>query len=1362
MGLFFDDNNITEDVQKATKIKLALGDEGMRRILASGLTEAEQKRPAQLWTLIESEVDASVKINFRVHRLELSNLRQKSEENISEYVSRLREKAKKCEFESDELNERLIEMVILSTPFEDFKKELLVKGKGHPIKSVIERGREFEAIQASQLSLKSMYTSTNVDALKYGPTNTRSSHNPNYPKPPPSSSGCSNCSLRHAFRSCPAFNDTCSACGSKGHWKKCCRKTRGGTVPAPSDRTNQSGQGAKVGGPNTAGSRKAKHQNYKEHEISVTTEPCDQATYQTEELSAYAHAFNTITISNVTSSTDSSEAYATLHVRYANTTAEKTLRLKVDTGAGGNTLPVSKFKQMFPVSNTNEILKPEPCVTLTSYSGNKIPCIGSITLQIRKQSQTHYSNAKFFVVDVNGPAIVGLPTCTSLGLVNINVDAMDGVLADEPREYPPKQPSQPLKTPMPGTKFHSVEDLMAWFPDCFDGIGHFRGEEHLQVRDDASPFIDPPRRVSIHLGPKIKAELDQMENDGIIRRVTKATDWCSSLTYALKKDGSLRVCLDPQRLNQALRRRPHQIPTVEEITPAFSKAKFFTKLDAKAGYWSIPLSESSQELTTFRTPFGRYCFRRLPFGLCISQDAFQEHMDRIIQQCEGCTGISDDVVIYGRSEEEHDERLRAFLLVARKEGLKLNSTKCAVKEKQITFFGRLYTDHGVYPDPAKVQDLNNMPAPKDRKDLERFLGLATFLGPHIPNLSTHAASLRDLTKGDTPFLWDEDHQATFEHIKQLAANNTGLQYYNADKPLNLEVDASTKGLGAALVQDGIPISFASKSLSPTQSQYSSIERECLALVHGFQRFHHYLYGRPFTVISDCKPLETIFKKPLHSAPPRLQRMMIKIQGYDFEVKYRPGSEMIIADTLSRLPNPSKTEEIPLDHRVDQVQVQMDLLNFSPARQDNIREETLRDTTLKTLSQVIFTGWPDDIKALPTCIRDFWGYRDELAIENGIVFKGRQVLIPETVRPEILKQLHVGHQGVEKTYRLARESVYWPRLHRDIQCLVNGCPECQSLQPAQQKEPLNPHEKPSMPWIKLGTDLFSAEGTDYLIIADYHSLYPVVVPLSSQTARAVITATKQILGLFGVPQEIVSDNGPCFLSEYDSFCSEWGITHTTSSPRYPRSNGFIENRVKYVKKTITKCARSGQDVQRALLNLRATPIDAVLPSPAELIFGRPVPTVLPSRAQGVPIQAYKDRHQQRVIVQKAHADVHAKPLPPLHAGQDINVRDERTRAWHPAKVLTKDGDREYTIATEGGSTLRRNRHQLREAHPQPRVVTPEPACDDSVAQTPPPTESQTHVEAHTEKPAPAPVVTSPLKPMTSRFGRVIRMPARFQD
>ena len=674
MNLFLADHEVTAAKKQATKIQIALGDEGMRRILTSGLTADEQEKPDSIWELIASQVDVSAKISFRVHRLELANMKQKSGENITDYIPRLREKAGKCEFTPAELDERLIEMVILSTPFEDFRKDLLKAPKAHPIATVITKGREYEAIQASQASLRSMLhnikdEATNIDAMVKSPSTKKK---------------CFNCGLHHAFKSCPAYNDECHGCGGMGHWVKCCRKTK----------RRQLTNAGKPESDKTQPKPRNTHRDSEAKPKSTKTRDQHDIVFGNYEDEYQYQVYHSITSDNVKIDTvdDNQAVFATLQAYHKSPHVLGPLRLKVDTGASGNTLPIRTYRQMFGDMPTRKWLTPEPHTKLTAYSGDTIPCLGSIEIGIRKKAEPEYLFQKFYVVDVQGPAILGLPSCKKLNIVDIRVDCHT-ISDTKPMNNQPDltrlQKAKPKVETIPpdGTILKSVDELRSWFPDVFDGIGCFAGEEELHVQEGANPFIDPPRKCPIHIRDKIKAGLDNMEEFKIIRPVTKPTEWCSSLTYAVKKDGSLRLCLDPQKLNKALVKRPHKIPTIEEITPMFAKAKFFTKLDAKSGYWGVKLAPASQELTTFRTPFGRYCFLRLPFGLSISQDAFQEHMDRITNQCKGCTGISDDIVIFGKSEAEHDQNLIEFLKVARKEGLMLNSSKCVVKTTQIAFFG---------------------------------------------------------------------------------------------------------------------------------------------------------------------------------------------------------------------------------------------------------------------------------------------------------------------------------------------------------------------------------------------------------------------------------------------------------------------------------------------------------------------------------------------------------------------------------------------------------------------------------------------------------------------------------------------------
>ena len=346
-------------------------------------------------------------------------------------------------------------------------------------------------------------------------------------------------------------------------------------------------------------------------------------------------------------------------------------------------------------------------------------------------------------------------------------------------------------------------------------------------------------------------------------------------------------------------------------------------------------------------------------------------MDQILEGLEGVTGIGDDVCVYGENSEDHDRNLTNLMERAQEEGLVFNSAKCLIKQRSISFFGNTYTDNGITPDVDKVRDIQDMPTPENREDLQRFIGMMTYLSQFIPHFAEKAHTLRGLLKKDVPWMWDVDHQKSFDELKHAVSTSACLQYYDPSAPVQLEVDASMKGLGIALIQKGRPVAFGSMTLTECQSRYSNIEREMLAIVHGIQRYHTYLYGRPFKVISDHKPLIAICAKALHAAPPRLQRMLLKIQGYNFAIEYRPGDKMILADALSHLPNPINNDDVDLDVRVDGLALEAEdpqyltiaLINFPTAKQQLLKDETLRDPVLNALKEVIYTGWADNVKEL---------------------------------------------------------------------------------------------------------------------------------------------------------------------------------------------------------------------------------------------------------------------------------------------------------------------------------------------------------------------------------------------------------------
>jgi hypothetical protein len=751
------------------------------------------------------------------------------------------------------------------------------------------------------------------------------------------------------------------------------------------------------------------------------------------------------------------EIFVDIDIKLKGKTAK--FKAKVDTGAQGNIIPLRIYKQMYP-ENINEQGTPnkealtQTKTKITAYNKTRIHQFGTCAFPCK------YSDVQttldFYVSDVDGPAILGLQSCRKLKLVqmNCNIDLSEN------------------------TKVDNKEDLKRLFPDRFDGIGDFEGEYHIVIDPNVPPVIHAARRCPLPIKNDIKKELDEMVKMDVITPVTEPTDWVSSLAYSQKPNGRWRICLDPKDLNKAIKRTHHHTPTLDEITHQFAGSTVFSKLDARHGYWSIKLDEESSLLTTFNSPgFGRFRFKRLPFGLCVSQDIFQHRMDQILEKCPGTLGIADDVAVYGTTEEEHDKNLLQLMNVARESGLVFNMDKCEIKKQSISFFGLIYDANGVTPNPQRIEAIEAIEPPKTAKALQEFLGIATYMSSFVPRLSELTAPLRELIKKEVPYDWTASHQTSFENIKSMIIREVTLSYYDVNKPTVIEVDASLKGVGAALVQDGRVIAFGSKAFTETEQRYANIEREMLAVVHACEQFHMYIYGKTFVVESDHKPLEMIHLKNLMSAPPRLQRMLLRLQGYDVTIRYKPGKMMLLSDGLSRL-NP--LPKGPIEKKT----VQINFVQFSSTRVDILKEATSSDPELAALRDIIVDGWPERRQSVPKPLQPYWPFRDELSIEDGLVLKGDRIVIPQAQQKKILETIHEGHQGTTKCQLRAKSAVYWLNVNRDIEDLVKCCPVCQEFSKSRSPEPLMQHEIPTRPWQVIGTDLFYIDGEDYILIADY--------------------------------------------------------------------------------------------------------------------------------------------------------------------------------------------------------------------------------------------------------------------------------------
>ena len=334
---------------------------------------------------------------------------------------------------------------------------------------------------------------------------------------------------------------------------------------------------------------------------------------------------------------------------------------------------------------------------------------------------------------------------------------------------------------------------------------------HITLDPTVPPVIHPPRRVPEALREPLKRELDALVEQGIIAKVDEPTDWVNSLVCVTKANVTLRLCLDPKDLNHAIKRPHHCTLTLDDVLPKLNRAKYFSIVDARSGYWNIRLDHASSLYTTFNSPHGRYRFLRLPFCLICVQDIFQKKVDETFGDLPGVTGIADDIIIYGCDLADHDTNLKAVMERAREPGLRFKAEKCKIRCTEIPFFGHIISSNGLAPDPQKVEAISSMDPSTSLADLQTFLGMTQFLSRYLPNLASHSAFLRDLTKRSSEFQCQPQHQLAVDKIKNAITSADSLQYFDSTKPVTIKLTHPR----AALVQP------CSKTRAPSSIEASS-------------------------------------------------------------------------------------------------------------------------------------------------------------------------------------------------------------------------------------------------------------------------------------------------------------------------------------------------------------------------------------------------------------------------------------------------------------------------------------------------------------------------------------------------------------
>ena len=927
---------------------------------------------------------------------------------------------------------------------------------------------------------------------------------------------------------------------------------------------------------------------------------------------------------------------------------------KLDTGADGTVVSYSE-------PWIDKIKLSPPDTILHGPGGRQLDVIGMFDAEMSHKGIEHIEKA--YVIKNQRTSLLSRNACVALKLVSCHVE-------------------ENLKS----------NDICSEFPRLFTGLGLLKGYTYkISLRDNFKPTcIYTPRKIPHPLREKAKLQLQEMVTSGVISPVTEATEWCSGLVTIPKSSGKVRLCVDLTGLNAAVKREIHPMATVEESLSKLGDGSVFSKLDANSGFWQIDLEKESRKLTTFLSPFGRFCFNRLPFGVSSAPEIFQRAMSRLLEGVPGVVCHMDDILVHGKDLHTHDERLKQVLGILQNSGLTLNAQKCEFRRSSLTFLGHVINHEGVKPDPTKVSAIQEFPTPASKTDLRRINGMLNQMAKFIPNLAILNAPMRELLKEKREWMWGPAQEDAFSKIKNILTSTQTMAHYDPKLVTIVSTDASNVGLGATLMQvqpDGNrrPVMYVSRSLTDTEKNYAAIEKEALGTVWACGRLDQFIRGMDFTIQTDHKPLVPLMmSKDLDQVPARILRMRLRIMRYAPRLEYVRGRGHFLADALSRAPVgvPNSTDYKLIEEIGEFVD------QFLPKNQavEALRAAQKQDEVCREVIQCCKEGWPAYKTDAYLALQPYWDVQNHLTVINDLLMYDNRIVVPLKERLQVLDKIHQAHQGIVKCRLRARRSVWWPRISTQIQEMVQNCKICR-ISSSPTVEPLCPSTLPERAWERLGADLFEMHQKHYLLLVDYYSRWIEVRKLSSFSSRDTIEAFKSIFATHGICDIVVSDNGPQFASEeFSQFTKDYGFTHVTSSPRYPKSNGEAERAVGTVKRMWKT-----SDPHLSLLAYRTTPLDNGY-TPSELLMGRLLQTTLPVHQNNLmPRNTTKDdiaEHEEaKRQATKQHHDQHfrAKELSELKPDGMVYIRDSQKDGM----IIKKVAPRSYQVQTHSG-TVRRSK------------------------------------------------------------------------
>ncbi len=784
--------------------------------------------------------------------------------------------------------------------------------------------------------------------------------------------------------------------------------------------------------------------------------------------------------------------------------------------------------------------------------------------------------------DSNPVTLMCAPKCVRLQHAHLAAATAEDTTTQQAAEYP-----------------EEIQQIIDEYPDVFAELPPgLPPERDISHTIPLQPGATPPAKRMYRLSPaeleEVKRQVADLLKKGFIE--PSNSPYGAPILFVQKKDGSLRMVVDYRALNKITIKNKYPLPRIEDLFDSLLGAKYFSSLDLQSGYHQIRIAPEDVPKTAFRTPIGSYQFKVLCFGLTNSPAVFSKAMYDIFKDYIGkfvCIYL-DDILIFSESYEAHKIHLRKTLQLLRDNKLYAKLSKCEFLKPELKFLGNIVGRNGVRMDPAKIAVVKDWPTPKSIKELRSFLGLANYFRRYIQGYSSLVAPLTALLKQDRIAAtdWTDEHQRTFEHVKELLTTAPVLTLPDPSKPFTIISDASVNGTGAVLLQNDKVCAYTSKKFTAAEYNYTTTEQELLGIIHALQEWRCYLEGGPESLlITDHHPLVYLQDQPQLSR--RQARWLQFLARFNLKWEYRPGRTNV-ADPISR--NPALLAVVTRAETAAQRQASAiphaqspGSTSDAPRPQDKDGQQRAACTKQQTAPHRLPAGTSDMQNDLKAMILAGYGtdqyFKDKRHLKqlakdaDGFWLKKGKIVVPNiaVLKQLIMREAHdaqySGHVGQTRTYENIIRHYWWPGVSGDVNEYVRTCLACQRNKPANQRPGglLQPLPIPNKPWESISMDLITqlpetAAGHDAIVVF--------VDRLTKMTHFAAATTNigsaeladilyDTVIKLHGTPKSIVSDRDPRITSAFwRQLMARLGTTLALSTAYHPQTDGQTErmNRV----------------------------------------------------------------------------------------------------------------------------------------------------------------------------------------------------------